>query len=72
MKSPMEWIDRWLEMGIGGLGDSILPQYDSDIISMPYEVYVRDILFFCYRYDRGLSYPKEQALPMVELMQVGI
>lgn len=70
--APMEWIDRWLEMGIGGLGDSILPQYDSDIISMPYEVYVRDTLFFCYRCERGLSYPKEHALPMVELMQVGI
>jgi hypothetical protein len=74
------WVDRWMGMGIGKINRNSIeinyPVYQNyPIISMPYyEKDVADNLYFLdiIGNESSLYYPREQALPMIELIQVGV
>lgn len=76
--SVARWVDRWIGMGIGELysycGDDLDAYRNRPMVSMPRsDAEICDILHFMeFRLYESLRYPKEHALPMIELMQVGI
>lgn len=74
------WVDRWMGMGIGEIRRNSIeinyPVYQNPpIINMPYyENHVADDLCFLNILENRamLYYPTKQALPMIDLIQVGI
>lgn len=69
MRTHQWWIARWLRLGIGY---KVRCRYESDMIIIPYGDDIRSVLFFCYLGQGRFMYPTKQALPMIDLMQVGI